>query len=191
MFDRPRELDPIAALALAGGPTADADLSSARLVLSEESRSLDLIAGVNTGTQTIPLPKKGGAVLFIPGKRSGVHDPLAAHINVLGAVKQGGRVHIRGPLTLVDALALAGGAEERGDLSEVAVVRSSGASTLVLNYDVEDALQHGGGALRVGVRPGDSVVVGARLDLPPIISQTLRAVTDAIIIAGAVSLLAR
>ncbi len=80
---------------------------------------------------------------------------------VWGEVEKPGRFTMDGELSLVEALAVAGGATEYGDLERVVVMSSpvNGEPAIASLYDVDDALAHGQSMSGVRIRPRDTVLV--------------------------------
>lgn len=145
-------------LAQAAGPKEDADLGNARWITATTSEAVDLSA--QTQGAALSWPKQGAAILYVPPRaHSSHHQAVGKGIIILGAVNQQGRHPVSGPVTLPEALALASGASDRGDLSRVTVTEQGDGFTLSATYDLEDALKRGGAALQVRVKPGQSVFV--------------------------------
>lgn len=160
MYARPRALTAIAALALAGGPTAKADLSTLRVVTKTKVTRVDVMAWLQGEAVKAPLiPADGGTIVYVPAASGATETGLSFHVNVVGAVTRPGRLKIRGATSLVDVIGLAGGPVNNGDLSDVTVVRSGAGYTLATAYDVEEYLQTGGLVGLVKIHPGDSVYV--------------------------------
>jgi polysaccharide export outer membrane protein len=80
---------------------------------------------------------------------------------VWGEVEKPGRFAMEGEYTLVEALAVAGGATEYGDLERVVVMSYpvNGEPAVASLYDVDDALTHGQSMAGVRIRPRDTVLV--------------------------------
>jgi protein involved in polysaccharide export with SLBB domain len=162
MYDRPKMLTALAALALAGGPTSEADLSNIRVTTTSGVRRLDVVSWLEGETKNAPqLPATGGVIVYVPAGagEGGTDAALGRHIGVVGGVNQPGRLPVRGPVLLIDLLAMAGGANDRADLGEVEVVHRGPAFTIATTYDVEGFLEKGGLLSNVMVNPGDTVYV--------------------------------
>jgi len=79
---------------------------------------------------------------------------------VAGEVWRPGRYPLSGSLTLIDAIALAGGDTPVADLSAVLVVGApQGEHVEAWLYDVETALEHGSALPQVRVHPQDTIVL--------------------------------
>ncbi len=189
LFEREASLNPIAALALAGGPTPKAELSAARLITIDGARRLDLVDALARGSAaTVELPQEGALILFVPPREDGGHGRFGAHVNILGGVNKPGRYRVAGRLSLVDALALAGGPEGRANIRRVRLVRSRDAGTIVSEYDLRRFTRRGGVVARVVVEPGDTLYVDHRG--PVTVDDFVRTLSNIAVLAAAVALLA-
>jgi polysaccharide export outer membrane protein len=76
---------------------------------------------------------------------------------VLGEVAHPGAVNLQGPMTVLQAIAIAGGLRDFANTKNIRILRKgpAGVDTIAFNY--KDAVK-GVGAL-VYLRPGDTVVV--------------------------------
>lgn len=86
-----------------------------------------------------------------------VVEATAATAFVMGEVNHPGAVSLQGgPLTVIQALALAGGLKDFADVKGIRILRktASGAQTIAFNY--KEAIR---GSTPVYLRPGDTVVV--------------------------------
>lgn len=156
LLDRSPGLTPLTAIAMAGGPTPQSDLAGVRLVTAKESTVVDLRAHMMDPTIPLPeFPKGRGAILFVPDRG----DPLGQTAMVIGQVETPGRVPLAGPMTLVEAIALAGGPGKDGELDDVQMVRSGPGFSLVTEYDLEDYVEKGNIIAQVEVEAGDTVFV--------------------------------
>jgi protein involved in polysaccharide export with SLBB domain len=162
IYERGPGVTALTALALAGGHLPEADLSAVRVLTAEGSRAVDVMAELGSKTSLDPLPAGAGAIIYVPSAVLGRHDPLGNHINVIGSVKNPGRHPVAGSLSLLDALALAGGPTEEGAMHRVRLVRSAPRWTFATTYDAANALSDGGLAAVVHVQPGDTVGVDVR-----------------------------
>ncbi|MCB9730323.1 MAG: SLBB domain-containing protein [Deltaproteobacteria bacterium] len=162
IYERGPGVTALTALALAGGATAEADLSSVRVLTVEGSRVVDLVSELGRATSVRPLPAEMGAIIYVPAGVVGRHDPLAKHVNVIGAVRSPGRHPIAGTLSLIDALSLAGGPTEDASVGRVRVLHTAPRWSLATSYDVSGALAEGGLVTQVLIHPGDTVALGER-----------------------------
>jgi polysaccharide export outer membrane protein len=86
-----------------------------------------------------------------------VVEATAAMAYVMGEVNHPGSVNLQGPLTVLQALALAGGLKDFADAKNIKILRrtSTGVETIAFNY--KDAVKSA--RAPVYLRPGDTVVV--------------------------------
>jgi polysaccharide export outer membrane protein len=86
-----------------------------------------------------------------------VVETTAALAYVMGEVNHPGSISLQGPLTIIQALALAGGLKDFADTKNIRVLRrtASGVQTIAFNY--KEALKSSGAPIYL--RPGDTVVV--------------------------------
>jgi polysaccharide export outer membrane protein len=97
-----------------------------------------------------------------------VHDPdvsvvvreiRSLKVAVIGQVKSPGRYDIKGPSTVLDALALAGGLTEFAGRRKIMVVRAGGGKVERLRFDYDAAVSKGTADNNILVKAGDVVVV--------------------------------
>lgn len=189
LLERSPGLNPLTALALAGGPTSGADLSNVRLLTAEASIRVDIPAHIQDPGLPMPgIPEGSGAILYIPERQKDGDDPFGQHINVVGQVKAPGRVRIRGEVPLIDALGLAGGPTEKGEIDDVRVVRKGFAYTLSAGYDVERYFEEGGVVGMVNVRPGDTVYLADNTDT--VWKDIIGVISDIALISASIALFA-
>ena len=86
-----------------------------------------------------------------------VQDAVANQIIVSGEVATPGPQVLLGPVTIIDAIAKAGGTKEFAKEKNIYVLRKNGASVQRLDADYKDAMA--GKVLPMGLQPGDTVVV--------------------------------
>ena len=140
------------ALARAGGPTPEADLSAIVKVekngnLSEYNRSEQFWKSTQHGDASASL--SNGDVLFVPNVFK------VEPIYVTGYVHTPGAQRVRGPLTLSQAVALSGGFEASADREEVLIHRRDG-TTLKVPFT---SVSVDGAAQQVLLYPGDVLEV--------------------------------
>jgi len=86
-----------------------------------------------------------------------VVEAMAATAYVMGEVNHPGAVTLQGgPLTVIQALAIAGGLKDFADIKNIRILRRSSASMQTIPFNYKDAIR---GAQPVYLRPGDTVVV--------------------------------
>ena len=87
-----------------------------------------------------------------------VTDAIAAQVYVIGEVSNPGAQVMQGPMTVLQALAQAGGLKEFANKSDIRVLRKSSAGrTTTLNFNYKDAIK--GEVDPMPLQPGDTVVV--------------------------------
>ena len=85
-------------------------------------------------------------------------EASAATAYVIGEVAHPGAINLQqGPLTVLQAIALAGGLKDFADAKNIRILRKGAAAVQTIAFNYKDALK-GNGAL-VYLRPGDTVVV--------------------------------
>jgi protein involved in polysaccharide export with SLBB domain len=98
----------------------------------------------------------------LPALRASVRTKLLTRQNftVMGEVYKPGRYALSGELTLVDALALAGGDTPAADLSSILLIgEPHGNEVVAVLYDLETALDHGNTLPQVRIQPQDTILV--------------------------------
>jgi polysaccharide biosynthesis/export protein len=86
-----------------------------------------------------------------------VQDATAAQVFVIGEVPSPGAQVMQGPLTILQALARAGGLKEFADERDIRVLRKGNLGTVVIAFDYKEAIK--GRLEPVQLQPGDTVVV--------------------------------
>ena len=99
------------------------------------------------------ISKKMAAFIQNPDVSVVVREIHSSKISVIGQVRTPGRYDIRGPATVLDALALAGGFTEFAGRRKISVLRA----TKRIPFDYDAAVSRS--AANVYVQPGDIVVV--------------------------------
>ena len=102
------------------------------------------------------LTKKMAAYVQNPAVSVVVREIRSLKVSVIGQVRTPGRYDIKGPSTVLDALALAGGFTEFAARRKITILRSAGATAQRIHFDYDVAVSRGGVVL---VKPGDVVVV--------------------------------
>jgi polysaccharide export outer membrane protein len=86
-----------------------------------------------------------------------VVEAESAHAFVMGEVGHPGPVQLHGPMTIVQALAMAGGFKEFANTKDIKVVRPRGNSVETLHFNYKDAIA--GDAKPFYLKSGDTVIV--------------------------------
>ena len=186
VFQRMPGLNPMTALALAGGSKPEADLANVRLITAESSERIDLEA-ILLGDPTIAIfPEGMGVIMFVPERRElGAPNPFAQQVYFLGRTAFQGPVNVSGRVRLIDLLGRSGGFAPDADVDEVFLIRQGERSSLALHYELEDYLHEGGALGSVWVHPGDVLFIDV-LPATTVWQDVVGAVTDLAIISSAV-----
>lgn len=138
-------------LAAAGGVTNRAALPGAFLVRGSEQIAVDL-KKVFDGDTEANLPLHTGDMMIVPEFKN--------RIAVLGAVSRPGTFDLSVDGTkLVDAIATAGGRTERGNLTQVVIVRLDQGQTRTITLNVDKALKGQDMSQNITLQHGDVVFV--------------------------------
>ena len=87
-----------------------------------------------------------------------VVEATAAMAYVMGEVNHPGAVNLQGPLTVIQALALAGGLKDFADAKNIRILRKGPAGTVeTIAFNYKNAMKSA--SAPVYLRPGDTVVV--------------------------------
>ncbi len=138
----------MSALYKAGGPSASGTLRN--IVFSRAGmpkRKIDLYKFLMEGSKDQDFPLRDGDLIFVP--------PVGDTIIVDGEVVRAARYEPKFPLTLADALKMAGGVKASGYLQQVSVERiENGEYRILINTSIQD-----GAALKYAILPGDQISV--------------------------------
>jgi polysaccharide export outer membrane protein len=85
-----------------------------------------------------------------------VVEASAATAYVMGEVNHPGAVTLQGPLTVLQALAIAGGLKDFANIKNIRILRRSPAGVKTIAFNYKEAIR---GAVPVYLRSGDTVVV--------------------------------
>lgn len=149
----------------AGGPAPGANLSSVRVVQDRsrggQSQLVDVQAAIENGTvQNLPILRPGDTVI-VPGAEELYTG--ASGVNVTGAVVRPGNYRLTGRGDLVGAILLAGGPNERANLSNVHLIRpDNDGKAETFKLDLNSFLKNGKMESNPKLRPGDTVTVQNR-----------------------------
>ncbi len=86
-----------------------------------------------------------------------VVEATSAHAYVMGEVAHPGEVSLHGPVTIVQAIAMAGGFKEFANTKDVKVLRPNGNGVQTIRFNYKDMLN--GDAKPMLLRAGDTVIV--------------------------------
>jgi polysaccharide export outer membrane protein len=149
-----QELTVLQALSAVGGPVPTADLEGAFVLRGDRRIPVDLVRIMQKGdvSQNVKL---------LPGDT--VVVPNADAVYVQGEVKTPGQVKYSRDLTVVTAIAAAGGFTPMASPGRVQVLRAEGSKKESFRVDVGDIISDPTNAKDVPLRPNDIVIVPQRL----------------------------
>ncbi len=125
---------------------------------------------------------------FYEGYLTGLHVDLfleehaGAVVYVLGMVEESGAHKINRPITVLQALALAGGAKSEAGLNTVLVFRRNGKEFITTRVNLEDPLQTAQGSQLFFLRPDDIVYVPESKYFEA--ARVMKAIADIILFRG-------
>ncbi len=139
-------------IAAAGGVTPRAALQRAFIMRGAEQITVDL-QKILAGNLESNIPLRPGDMVVVPESQN--------RIAVLGGVNRPGTYDLVDGMKLIDALALAGGQSEQGNLTQVQIIRLEAGTTKTISADVTRALSGQDMSQNVLLQPGDVVYVAA------------------------------
>ena len=142
------------AIAQAGGVTEKAALKKASLIRRSTGQTipLDLDRLIKKGDQTANMPVMGGDVILIP--------EFLNRVIIMGGVRNPAAYDLKEEARLMDALAAAGGPDDKAQLGQVAVTRQTGnARVLVGTVDVNKIIKQGDQSQNILMQHGDVVYI--------------------------------
>jgi polysaccharide export outer membrane protein len=149
-----RDLTVLQALSMAGGPVPTADLESAFVLRGTNRIPVNLQSLLQRGDATQNLALQPGDTIVVP---------TAGVVYVQGEVKTPGQVKYARDLTVVTAIAAAGGMTPLAAPKRVTVMREAGGKKEVFRVNVNDILTDPAEGRDVPLKPNDVVVVPERL----------------------------
>jgi len=153
-------------LANAGGPSRFAETRQVRIIRADGRRvePFDLGGFIERGGGVPPTINPGDGI-FIPEKTQGTEQaswlrtPPTRAVRVIGAVRAPGRYEWSDEMSLLDLLAQAGGANERGDLANIQIVTADTGGRSI-RFNLRRFLETGGAVAALpGIRAGMTVNV--------------------------------
>jgi len=158
----------LSVLAQAGNPTDDAALSKCTIIRGDTQIAVDLLPTLVAGKSDDPardIILQPGDMVFVPRNE--------ALISVMGSVARGGQFPLREdkPMTVMDALGLAGGPTQTANVWEVSVIRMQEGEPKVIRVNIDRITKRHDFASNIAVQKGDIVFVPAK-------SQNTFRVTD-------------
>src|SRR5438552_3245052 len=104
------------------------------------------------------LTEKLSAYLHSPDVSVLVREVHSFKVSVMGNVKTPGRYEFKGPATVLDALALAGGFTDFAARKKIAIMRRAGTAVERLRFDY-DATVKNAAERNLLIKPGDIIIV--------------------------------
>jgi polysaccharide export outer membrane protein len=88
-----------------------------------------------------------------------VTEVHSVEISIIGEVSSPGRYELRGRITVLDALALAGKFNDFAARSRIFILRTEGTATKRIPFNYDKVIANGGGAENILLQPNDIIVV--------------------------------
>lgn len=189
IYERAPGMTALTAIGLARGPLPLSDLSHVRVISKDSSARADVGAWMAGQGRALPsLPDDGGVIVYVPSQDGDPARGFANTVMVVGAVRDAGHHGVDGSITLIDAIARAGGPDDKANLRRVRRVRRGDGFTLATVYDLERYSRQGGVVGEVEVAPGDLVMIGSREETTW--RTTMQVISDVAVIGAAFALFA-
>jgi polysaccharide export outer membrane protein len=141
------------------------DLSVTDVLVDDSGTvALPLIGSVNAGGRSIEavaadIENKLRPYLRNPQVAVVVKQSATKHITVAGSVMEPGRFEVEGPITLLQAIALARGPSQVASLDQALIFRTQGVQKTAARFDLRQIER--GKAEDPQVLPGDTVAIGS------------------------------
>jgi polysaccharide export outer membrane protein len=142
----------------------EADLTREVLVRPDGRISFPLVqdlqaAGISPGELKKQVELKLSQFLSAPEVTIIVKAIQSYRIYVLGKVQKPGGINVEKAVTVLQALALAGGFQDYAKDTEIAVIRSIGTENVVFDFNYRDVIHNKKSEQNIILRSGDVVVV--------------------------------
>jgi polysaccharide biosynthesis/export protein len=148
-----QELTVLQALATVGGPVPAADLESAFVLRGDKRIAVNLLRMLQKGDTTQNLRLQPGDTVIVPS---------ADVLYIQGEVKAPGQIKYTRDMTIVTAIAAAGGFTQMASPRRVSVMRGDGANKEVLRVNVNDIMSDPE-SKDLLLKPNDIIIVPERL----------------------------
>jgi len=116
-------------------------------------------SGISPGELKTQVEKKLSEFLTAPEVTIIVEAIQSYRIYVLGKVQKPGAITIEKPVTVLQALALAGGFQEFARDEEMSIIRSAGAENFTFDFNYKEVIRGKKSEQNILLRSGDVVVV--------------------------------
>ncbi len=156
----------VAALTRADWVNSEFSLKSVRVIRGNPKKgghiTVDVDKFLKTGNYSLLPQLESGDIIYVPDTKR-IEELKQKEISVLGAVKNPGIYQVDGPVSLLDALALAGGFEEKADQKKIQITREFNNSFGHRSVSVQEFISGNRKNLNPSavpkLMPGDAVVV--------------------------------
>ena len=149
-----QDLTLLQALSAVGGPLPTADLESAWVLRGQEAIAVNLLKMIQKRDVSQNVRLQPGDTVVIPS---------AEYVYIHGEVKVPGQIKFTKDLTIVTAIAAAGGFTPAASENRVRVLRGEGPKREVLKVKVSDIVSDPSESADVSLKPNDVIVVPQRL----------------------------
>lgn len=146
------ETNILEALSLAGGPTLDGNLAGTFLIRNNKVYPLNLFNIVKYGDLTQNVILLDRDIIYVPSSKD-------MKIFVLGEVRSPGAIPFQNELSVIDAIAQAGGTLHSGKISRVKIIRGTLSNPTLINADVDNIINGDLSYKDYMLVPGDIVYV--------------------------------
>jgi polysaccharide biosynthesis/export protein len=116
-------------------------------------------AGITPAELKVQLEKKLKEFLPAPNVTIVVDAIQSYRIYVVGKVQKPGSITIEKPVTVLQALSLAGGFQDYAKESEIVIIRTNDKESVVLDFNYRDVIHGKNAAQNILLRSGDVVAV--------------------------------
>jgi len=151
------------AIAEAGGPTEDAQLSAVEVMPGDQtngatSQVVDVAAAVREGRVKSLGRLKPGDTLRVPrGAASAAAGASGNSVFLFGAISRQGSLPIDGNTDLMSAIVQSGGPTPDADLSVVQIVRRNGPRVVHIKVNLHDYVDKGNASANPALQAGDTI----------------------------------
>lgn len=140
------------------------DLTRKVLVRPDGRISLPLVqdlvaAGISPGELKLKIQASLKDYLNAPNVTVVVDTIQSYRVYVVGKVQKPGAMVVEKPISVLQALALAGGFQDYANSSEITVIRNQGTETIVFKFNYKDVIQGKSPEQNILLRSGDVVAV--------------------------------
>jgi polysaccharide export outer membrane protein len=142
------------AISIAGGLAPSADLEKAFVLRGDQSIAIDFVKLIQKGDISQNIKLQPGDTIIVP---------VADVIYVQGEIKTPGAIKFSSDLTMLKAIAQAGGFTPLAASSRVTVLRGTGPKKTNIRVDVNDTMKSPESSPDMPLQPNDIIIVPQRL----------------------------